>query len=474
MTTNTPSLKTYIESSIDSRLQKRILYTLKTMAFGQGYSIASAPSPSGCDIHISSGVPTPETEAKVTCIISPSLFSSPHSYRIDRVQRPENGGIAFRSSEEEDAEIFKDVQGKRIFQTDILGQAFHLLVGGHEACYQQEATSNALVRLNVIQEPIIQINSQLLFAPFKESSPPSPLWKGSSFAATLSHDVDYPWFVRWKELAKCLLIDKSVTKIFKTLFMTAPDFWQFPNVMQSELERGFTSAFYFCPTPGSPFNYFKGDYDTFYDIKEERFQLLIKDMMSKGFEVGLHASCAAHRDERDLKREFTEIQQLTSDQIGNRHHCWSLDSSDPNKTLQHHARIGLTYDTSLSESGYVGFRRGTCQPFFPYDLQNDSIIETVQLPPTIMDDYLFSYRANNGIEDYRQAIDSHIATIKQYNGLLVADYHQRMMNDVYYAEERKSYIYLLDKLRESEALVQNPIEHAREYIETTRASFNEI
>lgn len=447
------ALKANIDQAVPEIARVRALYTLRSLAVPHGLRIEIGTENSEADIYIGQKLPevlsgtSPKLHIpiNVTSLINPSAFS-PNDLK------EKLGCYVFNPTA---SPPFTQKENARQFHFDILGQAFWLLTGGHETSH---TTMDFLHKSGAFRIPIIDHNSRQLFKPFNTENN-LDVWSGPSFAVALTHDVDYPYFIRWKEFAKSLVSKESIAKLIRVAFGKPPDFWQFDSILQAEDAFGFKSAFYFCPSPGSFFNYFLGDFDTFYSLADERIDRIIHQLVDMGWEVGLHASCQAHRDSQLFKTEIDSITAVKGhSRIGNRHHCWRLDRLQPNRTLALHSDLGLSYDSSLKVQNVIGYRRGTAFPFHPFDMTRNSAIATLQLTPVLMDDDLMGRGRAGKASDAKKEIDNILLSSSNMNGLLVTDWHQRMMNGSFYPTEKSAYLYLLDRLNELDCLVATPME----------------
>ena len=63
-----------------------------------------------------------------------------------------------------------------------------------------------------------------------------------------------------------------------------------------------------------------------------------------------------------------------------------------------------------------------------------------------MDDHLFNRAKYSYFKQYQSHIDSLLHSIKKYEGVFVADYHIRVLNNVFFPQWNESYKYLLKKI----------------------------
>jgi len=136
--------------------------------------------------------------------------------------------------------------------------------------------------------------------------------------------------------------------------------------------------------------------DTFYDIGSPAFRKLFGELRQAGFEIGLHASYRAFASPEQFAAEIGHLEAVSGGKVvGNRHHYWHMNPSDPEATLKLHETLGLDYDSSLIHNRYVGWRRGIAHPYFPFVQAERREIGTLQVPATWMDNQLFGLRGDN-------------------------------------------------------------------------------
>jgi len=219
-----------------------------------------------------------------------------------------------------------------------------------------------------------------------------PRWPGGKKAsACLTHDVDYPGAVRWLEPLRVLRRQGlSGWRAAIAVLTGARRHWHFSSWVDMEKRFGVRSAFYFVPRQGSVLRYALGTPDPFYDIRAEKFRQLFRFLAAEGCEIGMHASYRASESRERLASEKRLLEDVSGQPIvGNRHHYWHLDPSDPEATLSLHERVNLRYDMSLGHDRYVGWRRGTTWPLFPFHQRERRELRTLQVATAWMDGQLF-------------------------------------------------------------------------------------
>lgn len=278
--------------------------------------------------------------------------------------------------------------------------------------------------------------------------PGLPRWPhGATLAAACGHDVDYPEVVRWLEPLRVLL-RQGGRGLGAALDVASGRraHWHFRSWMELESRIGARSAFYFVARQGSLWEYATGLPDPFYDVQAPHFRALFQELSAAGWEIGLHASYRAYTDRALLAAERARLAAASHQPIdGNRHHYWHLDPLQPEQTLLMHEQVGFRYDASLTHNRYLGWRRSSVWPFFPWHRRLRREIRTLQLPTGWMDDHLFGQKRFNPGDRY--ALLSELReTVTKQSGLLLVDVHDYVYDDKLFPGWAATYRELWEEL----------------------------
>jgi len=358
---------------------------------------------------------------------------------------------------------------------DLILSSFCLLTGWQERFVTRDGwdrhnvKESFLFRSGLLHTPVVNQNAQILRSVLGRERNFLSQWPGNrSFAVALSHDTDYPEMIRWIESLRYLARHRMRSRMRKAadILRGSESFWRFHDWTLLEKRFGFRSAFYLCGLKGNLIRYFMRAPDPFYDAGQKRYREVMSSLEDDGFEVGLHGSYLAYQSEAGFKREKLRIEGALGRSIyGHRHHYWHMNPENPAETARIHHRIGLLYDSSIAFEKHSGFRYGVCSPFHLFERQENEEVEALQLPPTLMDDHLFSYAPHHGYPDYRHHIDALIDAVRKYEGVFVADYHVRVLNKTFFPEWGDSYEYLLRRLSEStDCLCETPVNLTRHWL----------
>lgn len=171
-----------------------------------------------------------------------------------------------------------------------------------------------------------------------------------------------------------------------------------------------------------------GNYNT-YDknlpLDNESFQELIKEI-SNVAEIGIHPSYESNKDFDQLKKEYDYLSGISSKTITrSRQHYLRLLF---NETYQNLLKLGIKEDYTLGYATDVGFRAGTCTPFYFYDLYNEKETELKIYPFQLMDVTLNQYLKLN-VDEAVERIGNIIQKVKEVNGTFISLWHNESLSD---------------------------------------------
>ena len=154
-----------------------------------------------------------------------------------------------------------------------------------------------------------------------------------------------------------------------------------------------------------PFFFFKAtdeDHpDATYDWQDPILQKVIRVVMSRGGQIGLHGSYPSAEDVQCLQKEKQNLSKLCGKavSISRQHYLRAFFADDPN-SLDLWRQVGITDDYTLGFAERCGFRCGTCHPYPLYDVRNDCVTNIIEHPLIVMDGTLSDYMKLS-VEDAR-------------------------------------------------------------------------
>jgi hypothetical protein len=326
-------------------------------------------------------------------------------------------------------------------------------------------------KLNIAGFPIINVYIAFLRSLFERVFPSKglPMWPdGKKMALGLSHDVDNPDkytifktpFINRKASLKnnlYIVLRKAYSAMQYLFDKNRDNYWLFKEIMDEEEKYGFRSVFYFASV--NAFDEYGSIYDVYYDINSQKFKQLFRDILARGFEIGLHSSYNAFTDINHFKKEKSKLDSLCGIEVkGLRHHYWHTGKY-VEATLEMHESAGFEYDSSLAFNEELGFRRNIALPYYPWSDTLKRPLKTMQLPVFCMDGNCF-YKSV-GVEEAASKVKSYIDIIKQYSGLGLIDWHDRTSypKNSEFMNWGKCYLKILEYLSsEKDIWVTSPVE----------------
>jgi hypothetical protein len=289
------------------------------------------------------------------------------------------------------------------------------------------------------------------------------LWGNNfEFAFILSHDVDLVNKNHYKQdfraSLKHLFKQKGISKlnsilhfllIFRNLFVRLFEgkdrLWDYDKWIEIEKKFNCKSVYFFFVRPK-----FKNLHLFDCDFKfKDRFKLYgkkvnvydyIKILKEKGDEIGLHGSFYASLNS-DLIKEQKENLTSASLQIDSyRNHYLHFDI---NLTPLALSKSNILIDSTLGFNRNVGFRAGTCMPFYFYEEKFHKPV--LEVPQIIMDSALFlSNSLELNLELAKTKVDKIIDHCSSVGGVLTVNFHPDKISKPYYFE---IYIYIIERCK---------------------------
>jgi len=278
-------------------------------------------------------------------------------------------------------------------------------------------------------------------------------WNGHRFAVGLSHDIDR---LKGKSIARYIywglkgLIsirrNKNEAKnyfnqIIRWIKLAEDPYWNLYDILKFNEQNGISSTFFFLSLRN-----FIADGERRYRINNRNIAQAIKELDQKNNEIGMHALNHSIDHIDRLKREKERLENAVGKEVlGIRNHYLKFHFPDTWKIDQ---QLGLKYDSTLGWQDNVGFRAGTCWPFFGYDAVADNSINVLEIPLVIMDgvlDHILSADLNcNAIVDKTLTI---IDKVENYGGAVAVLWHNDYLNQLEHPEHWKAYKEIINHLK---------------------------
>jgi hypothetical protein len=387
---------------------------------------------------------------KVTTVFSEySDYSGP---RINYSDKNSLGSIWISSSEimfsdtiiQFELEIAESVWGKIIFPKsenkeipfDVFAASFYLAsryeeylpfsVDSHGRFSHE---SSIAFKAGFLQKPIINIWAEkfrkILFANY-----PELVFKKQNFNFISTIDIDNAFAYKEKGF-----IRTSGGYILSLLKGKTKDFKQRSNVLNGKIQDPYDTFDYIrvkhLPNKISlkifilAGKYSK--YDKNVKLSSPLFSKVIKELSGYS-EIGIHPSYLSNFKET-LTEEKKNLEKVIENKISiSRQHFLMMKLPE---TYQKLIENEIKIDFSMGYSDVVGYRAGTCSPFYFFDIKKNQETELLIYPFAWMDRTLRQHLQLSPKEAI-EFINKNIAEIKELNGTFVSLWHNESLGDIGY------------------------------------------
>lgn len=171
----------------------------------------------------------------------------------------------------------------------------------------------------------------------------------------------------------------------------------------------------------------KGDkkHDVNIHPNDTLLQQLIKDT-AKTAKIGIHPSYASNYHTTRLKEEKELLDALLEKNVDiSRQHYLKLHLP---KTYLQLIKAGINHDYTMGYASQVGFRAGTCTPFFWYDLQLEKQSHLKVHPFAVMDATLLNYLKLTPTQA-TNLINELIESVKMVDGSFYSLWHNESLSE---------------------------------------------
>lgn len=409
-------------------------------------------------------------------IISDAFFNNAMGHWLKRDSLPKQPLAVWRVENKEIRDVLTENQlpviygeadqfGNYLFEVDnevrlgidVFGAAFFMLTRYEEVVKQENdehgrflATASLAYQEDFLKRPIINEYLEIVWWCIKRLWPAMER-KQRNFKMVVTHDVDYPFayaFTSWQRTCRSAVADlvkrhellQPINRLIQTWRVKAGQFYRdenytFSAIMDISEAHNLKSCFYFMTEQ------LNSKYDTFYPFKHPYIKGLLKEIHSRGHEIGIHPSYISYYDGHQIRQQFLRLREacqslgIFQERFGGRQHYlrWSPE------TWQHYYDAGLYYDSSLSYADKMGFRCGVC---FSYPVYNLTTREALRLyeQPLLVTDFTALEPKYMGLscEQTKEIMKGIQEIVHKYNGEFVLLWHNNRLTSAKYLETYKS------------------------------------
>jgi hypothetical protein len=163
-------------------------------------------------------------------------------------------------------------------------------------------------------------------------------------------------------------------------------------------------------------------------------------ILGSGFELALHSGIDCYSGDGLLAARSMLEAHAKEKVAGLRPHYLSAKLPEYWRVA---AETGFAYTSCLGFDDRMGYFNGIDLPFMPFDIENDTAIEIVEIPLAIMDCGLIDSEAADSDEVFERGRDM-IDSAERRGSLIVLDWHQRTRYDPDYPGWGRLFKKLLD------------------------------
>ena len=356
-----------------------------------------------------------------------------------------------------------------IINADILSNAFYFLSCWQESVQSDQDSmgrfpfkSSLINELGVPTIPVVNYYFDILkraIQDFHGSKKVVSFKQKEGLKVGLTHDIDQ-CKTGWKEDNFRLIKNgKLLTGISNIISRSVRnDIWfNFSSIKESEKKKSISSSFYLIADDKKSGPHTNADYRL--ESVEIRDQM--HELLSEGFEVGIHGSIGTGFDSEKLKAEIKKF-QLTK--LGGRFHYLMMRIPETWEIIE---KSGLVYDSTLGFAEMIGFRNGFCYPFQPYDFNNDTHFSFWEYPMNVMDKTLMQpeYLDLNP-EDAIVKTQALIDEIRKWNGFFILNWHNNTLSGFKYREWVNVYNEIIEYCLALDSTISSIINHHHSMLQT--------
>ena len=299
--------------------------------------------------------------------------------------------------------------------------------------------------LSINKKPVVDY-WVLEFKKYLSQQFPNLIFPPKKFRYISTIDVDNVYAFKGKPLGRAIganlrdflsLNFESIISRFKTRYFLKPDpFDAYDLQMDLSKKNNLPLIYFFLYRHNTKF-------DRTIDPNHPEFIKLLKKITNNNITIGIHPSYLSS-NEPNLFKEETELLRKNSEQEipFSRQHYLRFDIR---KTPQDLIDVGIKYDFSMGYAMDVGFKAGTCLPFYYFDFVSNSQKQLLTVPFCIMDGAYYNYLRKQPREAEKETLDF-IDEIKNVNGLFVSVFQDRTFSESTFPGWKALYTRLQEKL----------------------------
>jgi len=304
-----------------------------------------------------------------------------------------------------------------------------------------KASDSLAFQNNFLEKPIVNLWIAIFKNALQQRFSSLKIETGS-FKAIVTYDIDIAYKFKGRNIYRTIgssgkdLLKFNFKNIFqriKTLLNIQKDPWDiYEDLSETIKTNNIKTVFFFL----------SGD-NTINDRNIPYTNLLMKNLVNtiKTFsEIGIHPSFFSSAFPEKIKIEKERLEKISGETITkSRQHFLKFNLPETYNSL---LAAGITEDYSMGFPEANGFRAGTCQPFYFYDLKNEKATNLKIFPVTCMD-ATFIYYSKVSPEKSLLAILNLMKEVKKAGGTFIPIWHN---NNLGKSKENKKWNLVHNKI----------------------------
>ena len=221
--------------------------------------------------------------------------------------------------------------------------------------------------------------------------------KQREFRTLVSHDVDAPFLHALKSFPVAMRqaggdlvkrLDPALAAGNLAAWVLAlrderrDPLYTFDTIMELSEKKNLTSTFFFIADHSDP------EHDGDYDLRHPLLRRLMRNIRSRGHEIGVHFSYGTFRSASQTEKEYGMLRKACADEgisqntWGSRQHYLRWETPDTFGNLD---QAGIDYDSTLSYADAAGFRCGTCYEYPVFHVRDRRRLNLKERPLLVME-----------------------------------------------------------------------------------------
>jgi hypothetical protein len=358
-----------------------------------------------------------------------SVFIQPHGLLFENDIKEQNIFV----TQWDNVKIFFQTNDNSVLPFDLFAASFYLVSRYEEhlpfhadSHGRFEAKESLAFKNNFLLDPVVDQWAYLLADILKEKYPEIHIPKRSfNYISTI--DVDNAYAFLFKGISRTLgatfrsLLNLDLEdniRRYRTLASKRDPYDTYDIFFDTHQKYGIKPIWFFLVGNGGKFN-------NNVSADKQGYKDLIKNIAQKS-EVGIHPSYKTGKDQSIMQEEIKNLEGIIDRKVTkSRQHYLKLHF---NETYRNLLSSGITEDYTMGYATNLGFRAGTCTPFFFYDLQEEEETSLKVFPFEIMDITLNRHKKFN-VTEAISSIESIIEKIKHVDGTFISIWHNEALSD---------------------------------------------